>query len=241
MKRNLMYRENKKSINAFVGCIHQCVYCIPSFQRQAKRRKKFCRLCYEYIPHFHPERLQKAPPKTYGEEFIFFPSMGDLAFAFPQVIKAHIEYAKKYSDRMFLIQSKNPMWFRDWDFPKNVILGTTIETNRYFFSTPSKYRCYKEISKAPIPIQRFRAMISFNHPTKMVTIEPILQFDISVILKWLTFIRDTTNKLIVYVGYDNHNVKLPEPKIKDTLKLINQLKEYDFVTRLKNIRRAWYE
>jgi protein gp37 len=93
-----------------------------------------------------PERLLKAPPRTKDGEFIFFPSMGDLYFASPQQFQAHINYARKYSDRTFLIQSKNPSRFRNFGFPDNVILGTTIETNYTELRTPSEYRYYAWIS-----------------------------------------------------------------------------------------------
>ena len=101
---NRMYEENRRSLNAYVGCKFNCVYCKPSFQRQMKRQKNRCRLCYDYAPHFHSERLLKPPPKTVGDQFIFFPSSADLAFATLFEMCDMIEYAKKYSDRQFLMQ-----------------------------------------------------------------------------------------------------------------------------------------
>jgi len=56
-----MYSDTK-TWNPFVGCLHGCVYCVPSFQAQVKRwGKKNCSLCYDYLPHPHPERLGKIP------------------------------------------------------------------------------------------------------------------------------------------------------------------------------------
>jgi len=238
--RRLMYKENVKSINAFVGCLHDCVYCVPSFQRICKWSK--CPLHRSYTPHPHLERLKKRPPKTHGDEFIFFPSCGDLAFASREIIYAHIEYAKEYPDRTFLIQSKDTEWMPNYEFPDNIILGTTIETDRVTFNTPSKYKTYSQISKAPFPYWRIEYLAKVHHPYKLVAVEPILQFS-PELAKWLTKMRYTCRRLIVYVGYDNHKCRLPEPKLTETLKLINELKSIlpPIDLRLKTIRKAWWE
>ena len=241
MKRNLMYRENRRSINVFVGCRHNCIYCKPSFQAQMKRQKSRCMKCYRYEPHSHLERLKKRPPKTFGDEFIFFPSSGDLAFASDEVIKAHIRYAKKWSDRTFLMQTKNPRWMLNYKFPENVILGITLETNRFVFITPSEYKGYAEISKAPIPKTRAWLFTLFFHSTKMVTIEPILDFDLCDMISLIEEIENSCEKLIIYIGYDNHNCKLPEPKLEKTKMLIATLEDMGFYVRIKSLRKAWYE
>ena len=230
-----MYEQNRKSINAFVGCNHDCVYCIPSFQRQMKRRKKACIKCYDYEPHVHPERLLKAPPKTVGDEFIFFPSSGDLSFASPLGVQAHIDYANKYSDRRFLIQTKDPEFLDNYKFPENVILGITLETDRRVYFTPSLFKTYERISKAPIPMFRNADFRQIKHPHKYVTIEPILQFRHSLV-HWIYRI----NPEVVYVGYDNHDCRLPEPRLQDTERLISELEKFTTVRR-KTIRKAWYE
>lgn len=232
-----MYEENRKSLNAFVGCEHGCVYCLPSFQRQAKRQKKRCLDCYNYTPHFHPERLLKAPPKTVDDQFVFFPSSADLAFANEKVVQAHIDYAEKYRDVTFLIQSKAPAFFENFDFPDNVILATTIETDRTeFWSNPSKYKTYWEISKAPIPSQRAYIMMNLNHKRKAVTVEPILSFHLHSMLMLI----ENIELEFVYVGYDNHNCKLPEPSLLKTRLLIRELERITEV-RVKSLRKAWWE
>lgn len=233
-----MYLENVKSINAWVGCRHDCVYCRPSFQRQTKRRRKDCLLCYQYTPHLHPERLQRAPPKTPTGTFLFFPSTGDPCFAAPKEWRLLIGYAEKYRDRTLLIQSKDPKCFLDYEFPDNVILGTTIETNRAFFSdTPSTYSSYFEISKAPLPVYRKKAMLEVDHPHKAITAEPILDFDVAVMMDWMREIRPK----IIYIGYDNHKCLLPEPGLNKTLLLNDLLVQARFAeVRLKSIRPPWW-
>lgn len=236
-----MYEENRRSINAFVGCLHNCVYCKPSFQRQMKRQKHRCPLCYDYTPHFHHERLLRTPPQTVGNEFIFFPSSGDLACATRFTIESHINYAKKYEDRMFLVQSKNPRFFLDYEWPQNIILGTTIETTeRYWFVEPGNYKSYSQISKAPYPDERLKAMLEiredFPNNLVLVTVEPILTFDPNLFPEWIESIQPD----IVYVGYDNHKCHLPEPRLDATLQFINQLQMFTKV-RVKSLRRAWWE
>lgn len=236
-----MYRENRKSLNWFVGCNHNCVYCKPSFQRQMKRQKNRCLKCYNYEPHAHLERLLKAPPKTEGDEFIFFPSSGDVAFASKQEFQAGMDYARKYHDRNFLTQSKSPIMFLTHIIPKNVILGTTIETNRVNFNTPSNFHSYEQISRAPYPYFRYDAMmwIRLRHPLHskiLITVEPILDFDLSILEKWIGEIKPQ----VVYIGYDNHDCRLPEPELAKTELLIESLGRFTEV-RVKTLRKAWYE
>jgi len=45
---------------------------------------------------------------------------------------------------------------------------------------------------------------------------------------------------MVYVGYDNYDNRLPEPPLKKTLMLLDDLSEMTFVVR-KTIRPAWFE
>lgn len=232
-----MYAENRKSINAFVGCLHNCVYCKPSFQQQAKRQKRRCNKCYNYEPHFHPERLTIKPPKTKEGEFIFFPSMGDPCFASPTEFETMLDYAKQYPLHTFLIQTKNPEFLQKHSLPYNVIVGTTLETNKCWFpGNPSKYKEYEQISTAPLPYIRFIDMKNVPHKRKSVTVEPILESNTGILSSWIRQI----NPEFVYVGYDNHDCKLPEPRLTDTMTLIEELKKFTEV-RLKSLRKAWYE
>ena len=229
-----MYKENAKSINWFVGCNHGCIYCVPSFQRQMKRRGKKCLKCYNYEPHAHLERLLKAPPKTQGKDFVFFPSSGDPAYASRKEWETAIAYTEKYSDTTFLVQSKDPICFLPYKFPDNVILGTTAETNLVYFHIQNcKYEFYSDISGAPYPIHRIANLSMLNHKRKFITIEPILNFGC------LTFrgLIETVHPEFVYVGYDNHNCKLPEPSLAATRELIEELKKFTEV-RVKTLRKA---
>jgi len=233
-----MYAENRKTINWFVGCVHNCIYCKPSFQRQMKRQKHNCPRCYHYEPHAHLERLLKSPPKTFGDEFVFFPSSGDIAFASLNELNSSLDYVHKYPSTTFLMQSKDPFCFLlKRNFPNNLILGTTIETNKTLFAkTPSEFKSYQQISNAPILEKRYLAMLHIQHNRKLVTIEPILDFDLEILVLWIKEIEPE----IVYVGYDNHNCRLPEPPLAKTKQLIAELQKFTEV-RTKTLRKAWYE
>jgi len=240
-----MYKEAEgKTVSPFVGCEHDCVYCDVTFKRQMKRRKKYCMDCYWYVPHAHLERIRKdgkwiAPPKTAPNEFIFLCDFSDVCYAPKEVMQIIIQWTEHYPDRTFLLQSKNPECFRQYKFPKNVILGTTIETNKIFFNTPSKYDYYKQISKAPFPINRFVSMVMLSHPRKLITVEPILDFDLSVMLSWIRAIKPE----ITYMGYDSHPKvnKLPEPKLKKFDELKERLEKLNLEVRVKLRRKAWWE
>ncbi|GAI06806.1 unnamed protein product [marine sediment metagenome] len=87
----------------------------------------------------------------------------------------------------------------------------------------------------PEPYWRTHAMLQTEHKRKAVTIEPILQFT-SILAVWI----EQINPEFVYVGYDNHNCRLPEPSLAETMKLIEQLEVFTEV-RTKTIRKAWWE
>ncbi len=230
-----MYKEAKKTWNPVVGCLHDCSYCKPSFQAQVKRVGVVfgCKDCMEYKPHFHPERLQnleKKLPKTRGDEFIFLCDTGDWCFAKPEWRRQILEAVKKLKDRTFLIQSKNPAVFKEDSFPENVILGITLETNRD--------ELCQAVSKAPPPSKRYKDFSAVNHPRKIVTVEPIMDFDLEILADWITEI----SPLCTYIGYNSRKKpKLPEPPLIKTISLIETLEKRNIPVRRKLLRKAWNE
>jgi DNA repair photolyase len=228
MKTNNMYRESIEPWNSFVGCGYDCVYCESSFKRQMKRRKRRCMSCYSFKPHFHAERLSRWLPRTEGNGFIFCCGMGDVAFCKHEWMQQILARIRQMPDRTFLIQSKNPNVFGNYRFPENVLLGTTIETNRDDL--------YEGISRAPLPSQRYRAMLKLQHPRKIVTIEPVLDFDVEIMERWVRAIKPK----ICYVGYDSKKNHLPEPELHKVEVLMKKLKEVTSV-RAKTMRKAWWQ
>jgi hypothetical protein len=236
--KQTMYHENRYFPNVFVGCGHDCVYCKPSFQAQAKRQMHRCNLCYNFLPHLHPERLTKRSPKTVGDQFVFFPKGGDIVFASSNELAILRQYIEDNSQTTFLVQSKNPKVF--WElrpYPDNLILGITLETNRSVFNGDLRFRSYSDISKAPLPDTRGKDFLSIPCDRKFITVEPILEFNLEVLAYWIKAIAPKA----VYVGYDTKGCGLPEPKLAETLELIQRLRSDGFVVREKTLRVAWYE
>jgi DNA repair photolyase len=226
-KQKNMYELSAKQFNPFAGCKHNCSYCGSSFQAQLKRyAKKNCQECYEFKPHTHPERLSQSLPKTKYMQFIFTCANGDIAFCPTPYLREIVSTIKGKPDRTFLIQSKNPGTFGRVDFPDNVILGTTIETNRD--------RLCKAVADAPPPSKRYRDFAKIEHPLKMVTIEPVMDFDLDVMVKWMR----NLSPCMIWLGYDSKNNHLPEPELHKVRELHWELSRVGFIVILKHITAA---
>lgn len=126
----------------------------------------------------------------------------------------------------YLLQSKNPSRMLNYtgNFPNDIILGTTIETNRDIVS-----------SKAPSVLQRANALyrLSGLGYSTMVTIEPIFDFDLDELVSLVTTARPEW----VNIGADSKGHKLPEPSKEKVKKLINALREKTNVKLKGNLKR----
>ncbi len=200
-----MYKDTK-TWSPFVGCQFDCTYCEVTFKRQLKRRKKECMMCFEYEPHYHPSRLKLS--KIPSKKKVFVCASGDVAFCHTGFFKEILALIKKhkpriYTNKTFYFQSKYPKYFGPFlsDFPDNVILGTTLETNRD--------EGYSEISKAPPPSVRMGQFLALEYPRKYVTIEPVMDFDHTEFVDWITEIAPE----YVWLGFNSKpdKVELPEP------------------------------
>ncbi len=126
----------------------------------------------------------------------------------------------------YLFQSKNPERFHDgFYFPYgNTILGTTIESNRC---------CCDRTSSAPCTDKRYLAMKEITLP-KMISIEPIMNFDLVVMLHWMQDIKPQ----FVSIGADSRGCHLPEPSAEKVKALVAGLRDLGIETKLKsNLRR----
>ena len=221
-----MYKDAKTQ-NYFVGCRFDCVYCKPSFQAQMKRQKHNCMDCYRYKPHEHPERLGKIP----NSKIVFVCGDGDISFSTPEYTNKIIETIKKKSkpNQTVYFQSKNPAYFSNFDFPSNVVLLTTLETD--------DDEIYRGISKAPTVSVRAEAFRQLEHPRKGITIEPIIKFNTD---RFVSIIKGIKPEF-VWIGYNSRpkQVQLPEPLLLRTKELIAELEKFTEVRR-KTIRMAWY-
>lgn len=216
-KHSKMYKDTE-TWNPFMGCWFTCRYCIPTFMWQAKRQKKNCMACYNFEPHYHPERLTKIP----NAKIVFVAGYGDISFCDPdytrRIIKSIKEHNKKKPDKEYYFQTKQPECLEQFigEFPDNVILVTTLETNND--------HKYEWISRAPKPSIRYQQFKALDYPRKVVTIEPIMAFhcrfpddfgktDAYEYCDWI----EALNPEYVWIGGNSkpNEVKLPEPRRKD--------------------------
>jgi hypothetical protein len=75
----------------------------------------------------------------------------------------------------------------------------------------------------------------FNYPLKkFITIEPVLDFDVDILAKWIGDIKPD----FINLGADSKNRNLPEPTVEKIMSLVEELKKYDIELREKhNLQR----
>lgn len=230
--------DNTKTWNPFFGCHFDCTYCVPSFKAQAKRRKaqangRGCQACYDFKPHIHPERLDKIPKA----DIVFVAAYGDISFCPPSYTQKILTAIRAYYTRhlltVFYLQSKCPKYFEQFlavnlqaKMPNCVRLVTTLETNRD--------AGYSDVSNAPAPSTRARQFRELDWPRKVVTIEPMMAFDLK---PFVDLIIDIDPEY-VWLGFNTRPkaAELPEPSYDDVQQLILELRAAQIEVRLKNTR-----
>lgn len=195
-------------------CSHDCVYC---YMKQFKQK---------------PVRLDEKELKTnLGEDnFIFVGSGTDMwaeDILFDWILRV-LHHCRKFSSK-YLFQTKNPKRFIETLslFHKTDVLGTTIETNRYDVDC--------DFSTAPTKNERFSAMryLKKFHAKTMITIEPIMDFDVIDFAKELHYIKPDW----VNIGADSKRHNLPEPSWDKVQALIVKLKKFTEVKCKSNLNR----
>jgi DNA repair photolyase len=194
-------------------CPYQCSYCFVSRWGEQKSL------------HLDEKELRT---KLGTGNYIFICSGCDLFH--PDVpgewIAKVIIYSRdQYPYNNYLWHTKNPARFLTipvWQFPPSSTFCTTIETNRI----------YKDISKAPPPLERSLALEKFKSK-KMVTIEPIMDFDL---IPFVELLRRCT-PFQVNIGADSGNNGLPEPSPEKIQELITVLSRYTEVYKKPNLKR----
>lgn len=208
-----MYAFVTHTWNPIVGrCSHDCVYCFMKRWGELK-----------------PIRLDNKQLKTnLGQDnFIFVGSSTDI-FAMdvpaPWIIEV-LEQCRKFEGNTYLFQTKHPARF--WNFnlryPRNTIFGTTLETNRDM----------KDISNAESAKARVSNMKEWFMKRKMVTIEPILDFDLE---EFVAMIKEIGPEW-VNIGADSKGHGLKEPSADKILALIQELEKFTQVRKKSNLDR----
>jgi hypothetical protein len=185
-----------------------------------------------FTPRLINEELKR---RFHPGEFILVGYMGDISFATKEEIGFILaDTIEVFPETNFLFCTKNPAIYSTWGLiypsapstlPENLYLGTTIESN-----------IDHKLSKSPIPWDRYVVMANLDHSHKFVSIEPILDFDMNMMVLMMRNIKPE----IVEVGYDNYGNRLPEPPLDKTLELITRLERFTTVKK-KTIRTAWNE
>jgi len=198
-------------------CPHMCAYC---YVNKINKRYGLRQL---------PLRLDNncLNDKLGAEKTIFVGSSTDMwADAVPSewIIKV-LKLCNSFAYNTYLFQTKNPERFFEFInynyFPKNAILGTTIETNRN-----------TSVSKAPQPMIRYLHMCLLR-ARKMVSIEPVIGFDLH---KFVSMI-EKINPEFVSIGADSQRCGLPEPSPEKLKELIVELRKFTEVRIKDNLNR----
>ena len=221
---------NKKTGNMYEGvttwnplagkCEHDCSYC-------STKSFRYPVLIEKYSGEL---RLVESEFKNLGRgKTIFVCGQNDLFSGGMAIhwINRIIEHCKKF-DNTYWFQTKCPSSYKFFIYPDKTVLGTTIETNRY----------YKELYSVETPPPEYRAnsigiQKHSNKRDTFITIEPILDFDLD---EFVGMIKDASPNWI-NIGADSKRHKLPEPSKEKLLALIDELKTFTEIRQKTNLGR----
>lgn len=223
-KNGNMYDFVNKKPNPLAGeCSHKCEYC---YVKKMKARYPKLKEKYSGKPRIYPTVLST----NYKEsDFVFVCDCNDL-FANDVPDELIFEILSSYikSPAQLFFQTKNPERLVN-DFihyiPKNSIICTTIETNRF----------YPQMGNTPMPNDRAIAMSRLQGLGFMlqVTIEPIMDFDLFSMVDLIRGCKASQ----VNIGADSGRNNLTEPDKDKILSLIEMIQEFTTVKKKKNLAR----
>ncbi len=195
------------------GCSHQCEY------------------CYVKMPRFHREQpaefaLDECFPQLGEGRVIFVGHTTDL-FAdgvHAEEIKAILLHCAKFRNT-YVFQTKNPERLVDYaeymaTLGLDVILGTTIETNRQ--------ELLERFSRAPMAESRSMGMAALGG-RKFITVEPIMQFDLAEMVRLIVAAQPEW----INIGADSKRHHLPEPTQDEVFALVSALQHRGIEVRKK--------
>lgn len=195
-----------------------------------------CAYCYMHQFPQKDMRFDKKELDTYlkTEKIIFVGSSCDMwADDVPsEWIKSTVVHCAKHPRNEYLFQSKNPIRFleiKNYMRPKNIILATTLETNRDDLAG--------EYSDAPTISARVNQMVQVKEEFDcriMITIEPIMDLDPGPMVDLIELLKPQQ----INIGADSKQHNLPEPSQDTVYDLINRLEvlNYNLILK-KNLKR----
>jgi len=210
-----MYPWVTHTWNAIKGaCVHNCIYC-------------YMKQWGDLAPvHLDNRELQTNLGK--GNKIFVGSSCDMWANDIPeQWIQKVISHINTYPDNSYLLQTKNPERMKQF-YPsievsphQKILLGITLETNREY-----------DISEAPPPYQRYQSFKEID-TYKMISIEPIIDFDLDIFITWIKEIHPD----FVSIGADSKNHHLPEPNKEKIISLMDALKTFTEIKQKHNLER----
>lgn len=133
-------------------------------------------------------------------------------------------------DNHYLFQTKNPKGFE-------LLTAMELPDITYCITLESNLPYPDIMRNAPKPLDRLYDFINLpmrgRNIKKMVTIEPIMDFNLTVFVR---MIRDI-NPAVVNIGADSGHNNLPEPPKEKILALIHNLQTFTEVRLKKNLNR----
>jgi DNA repair photolyase len=206
-------------------CEFECPYCyVKSLNKNAFDR-------WYGVPCYLEEK--ELATNLGKDRMIFVGSMVDMwgPWVKDDWIEAVLVRCLNFFDNGYVFQSKNPSRFfkyAPYAFKvmmetKPIYLGTTIETDKY----PEGFK-----TNAPPIKDRFRAMRDLEWPRKFVTIEPIMDFNLTLV-EMIFMI----NPEFVTIGADSKGHGLIEPSWRDVQMLIKELNKFTEIRQKTNLER----
>jgi hypothetical protein len=89
------------------------------------------------------------------------------------------------------------------------------------------------ITSAPSPLERATAFQQIYWKRKMISIEPIMDFDLEELVVWIKNLKPE----FVSIGADSQRNNLPEPSKEKIERLIEELKKFTEIKLKSNLKR----
>ena len=194
-------------------CLHYCSYCWAK-----DLIAKYSMPKYMGPPKIIVKELNRQFKET---DFVFVSDMCDLFghWVPSDMIQRILGQLGFLSQAQFLLLTKNPARYLEFDLPSNAVAGATIESDRNFELT------------GPPQMSRIETMRKLKHKRKFVSVEPIMMFD-----QDFPYEIASIHPEFIAVGYDNYNHGLREPSLSETEGLISVCEDFGIKVYRKTIR-----